>query len=310
MKKIMISIMMLAGLLLLASCNPADAAGPAKLPENANTPTPIVVPTCTPTATPSPDPAQLPTATPVPTKAIEATPIVEPTEAPTPEPTATPVPTDTPTPAPTATEAPKPTEAPTPEPTSEPTPEPTEVPTETPTETPSPEPTEEPTPTASPTPTPILEDMVYYGWQGEITIDEEFLIVFPDVFNDCALERTDKELTLHFTSTAESEIAFRITYAMQKTFEEKLSELQNIELTVLENSEAEKRMAYLQEDNGVVYHSTFVESRYSRILLGDAFGDVDYVTGVMEVVFSYPAERREEYETAKYNYLVVGDGED
>ena len=65
MKKKTSIFIALVGLFLLAACGPKDDVGPIEFDNSGKTPTPIVVPTCTPEASPSPVPILHPTATPV-----------------------------------------------------------------------------------------------------------------------------------------------------------------------------------------------------------------------------------------------------
>ena len=53
MNKKLIGIVMLASFLLLASCGPDEGVGPIDTSESIYTPTPIIVPTCTPAETPA-----------------------------------------------------------------------------------------------------------------------------------------------------------------------------------------------------------------------------------------------------------------
>lgn len=124
----------IAALLPLSACQAAKAPD---VPQQRNTPTPVI------TLDATTEPTETPTMSPVPTEA--PTPVLTPiaTEAPTP--TTTPDPTATPTP--TAT----------PSPTATPVPTATSAPTATPDPTATPTPTTTPTPTA--TPTPVIE-----GW--------------------------------------------------------------------------------------------------------------------------------------------------
>jgi hypothetical protein len=59
-----------------------------------------------------------------------------------------------------------------------------------------------------------------------------------------------------------------------------------------------------------VYHSVFIDVQYPQSLLGAAFGEEEWIAGVMQVVFSYPADIRDIYETEQYGFHVVYNGEE
>ena len=302
MKKMMIGIMITAGLLLFASCGSKEGIGPIEFPESPNTPTPIVVPTCTPTITPTPDPATQPT------KAPSATPTVAPS------PTATQAPT--PTVAPTVAPSPTPTPEPTLEPTATPTPSPmpTQAPSPEPTATPSPEPTATPAPTAtpipSPTPTVNPEPLVTNGWQKSISIDENYIVVFPELFRDSYVTKTDRDMEIVFSSEADKAVEFVISYRMMQTTKDILAQLELLgELSVTELPE-QKRAVYILKTDNRVYRGILQQEEYSRELLGDVFGEEEWITGVMQVVFSYPAENSSEYETLQYGYYIIENREE
>ncbi len=332
-KRMIISTIMVAGLLLLASCGEKEGIG-IQLPEKNTTPTPIVVPTCTPTATPTGKPGTMPSVTqgPEPTKAVEPskTPTPEPTEAvePTQAPTEAPVPSPEPTEIPTPTVTPEPTREPvmTPEPTQvpEPTtiPEPDVEPTKAPEETPTPAPTEVPGPTEVPNPTeppqetvtpePTIDPkpLVYKGWQQTVSIDEEYLIIFPDMFRGSTVERTETELRTVYTCAEDSRISFRISYIMQTTLEEYADKVLDAEGAAVKILPEEGRMEFQWQEKETIYRGILLESRYAKELLGTGFGEEEWITGVMKVVFSYPEEYKNDYETVTYSYFVVDNGEE
>ncbi len=316
-KKLLMSTIMVAGLLLLASCGTREGIGPIELPESKNTPTPIVVPTCTPTVTPTgavAAPTKKPTATP--TVMVEPTVTPEPTKMP--EATATP--TKVPTPVPTAT--PEPTKAleatATPMPTA--TPEPTKMPeaTATPMPTATPEPTKVPEATATPTPVPTAtpvpafnpENLVNNGWQKTVSIDEEYAIIFPEVFRNSTVERTETELRTTYTCQEEEDTSFSVAYVVQTTLDKYAQEVLTEEKAVVKILSEEKRMTFEWQENGIIYQGVLVESQYAQKLLGSSFGEEEWIDGVMEIVFAYPEERKAEYETEKYKYYVVNTGEE
>lgn len=292
MKKIIIGITVMAGLLLLASCKPDNGAGPIIITESEFTPTPIVVPTCTPTASPTPDPAMLPTAAP--------------TEEAQPNKGATPTPEEVATEAPTATPAAEPT----PEPTETPVPEPTATSVPEPTATPLP--TATPTPSPSPSPTPVVdpESLVKNGWQKTVSIDEAYHIIFPDLFRESTVSKTGSELKVTYTCAENSAIKFSVIYSLQQTLEEKVKELPAAEGSILEGTLAEKRIVCRWQEEGKIYYGILLEGQYPQSLVGSAFGEAEWITGVMQVVFSYPADRNDEFETAEYSYYVIENREE
>ena len=274
MKKKQISIIAVAGLLLLAACGPKEGIGPIKFDNNGMTPTPIIVPTCTPTATPSPAPGLHPT--------------VAPTKTATPTPTATMAPTVTPTPSP--------------EPTNTPTPSP--EPTVTSTPTPS------PTPSPSPTPTVNPEPLVNNGWQKTVSIDEKYQIVFPELFRDSQLSKTDRELANVFYCAEDAEIEFKIVYTMLQTKEYFIYDILAAGGSVVEDRPEEGRTTCLWQLGDRIYCEILIDAQYPQYLLGTAFGEEEWITGVMQVVFSYPADKRDIYETEQYSFYVIDNGEE
>lgn len=324
MKKIVMGTIMVAGLLLLASCGPEENVGPIELTPPLYTPTPIVVPTCTPavtetpTAVPKVTEAAKPTATPEPLIEVTVTP------EPTIEPTATPEPTPEPTVEPTAT--PEPTAEPTIEPTvtPEPTPEPTAEPTVTP--EPTPEPTAEPTvtpeptadttitplPTITPGPEPDINpaQLVNNGWQKTISITEAHEIIFPDIFRESTVEKTDQSLEITYTCKENPEIAFSVIYRMQTNTEEVIAEMQTMEGTAFTGTLGTNRVTYLWEKEGFLYAGVLLEEQFERAVLGNVFGEEEWIDGVIQVVFTYPANSRTEYETADYGYYIIGNREE
>lgn len=328
MKKIVMGTIMVAGLLLLASCGPEENVGPIELTPSLYTPTPIVVPTCTPAVT------EIPTVVPIVTEAAKPTATPEPlidvtvTPEPTIEPTATPEPTPEPTVEPTAT--PEPTAEPTieptatPEPTSEPTIEPTVTPEPTPEPaiepTTTPEPTAEPTadatitplPTITPGPEPDINpaQLVNSGWQKTISITEAHEIIFPDIFRESTVEKTDQSLEITYTCKENTEIAFSVIYRMQTNTEEVIAEMQTMEGTAFTGTLGTDRVTYLWEKEGFLYAGVLLEEQFERAVLGNVFGEEEWIAGVIQVVFTYPANSRTEYETADYGYYIIGNREE
>ena len=304
MKKIVMGTIMVAGLLLLASCGPEENVGPIELTPPLYTPTPIVVPTCTPAVTETPTlvpkitEAAKPTATPEPI--IEATVTPEPTAEPTIEPTATPEPTPEPTIEPTVT--PEPTPEPVIEPTT--TPEPTAEPTADATIT--------PLPTATPVPEPEINpaQLVNNGWQKTISITEAHEIIFPDMFRESTVEKTDQSLEITYTCKENPEIAFSVIYRMQTNTETVIAEMQTMEETAFAGTLGTDRVTYLWEKEGFLYAGVLLEEQFERAVLGNVFGEEEWIAGVIQVVFTYPVNSRTEYETADYGYYIIGSREE
>jgi len=297
LKKYWISIVVAAGLFLLASCGSKEGIGPITIVDK-GTPTPIVVPTCTPTVTPTPNPedkpvipSPTPTVTvapsPTPTETPEITPTVAPTVTPTPVPDITSVPEETPTVTPTVA----PTEAPEPFPleTVTPTPEVTEIPEE------------QETPEIDPKP------LVYKGWQQTVSIDRNYLIIFPDMFKDSVIDRTEQELKVLYSCAADEAISFQTSYVMQTSLEELLSSIPETEEIVVEHAPEEQRVSFVWNKDGMIYQGIIQESRYPGEWLETSVED-EWISGVMQVVFGYPEERKNEYETVWYRFFVVNNG--
>lgn len=297
-KKIWFS-MFAAGLFLLAACN--NTTGQMVMPTEAvatGTPGPTEAvltehpATLTPTAEPTEQPGTVPT----------------PTEKPDAIPTLTEIPA-TPTKAPDPAETSAPTEPPAVVPTEEPTTGPTESPAPTAEPTPSPtaEPTLEPTvaPTEVPEPTVNPESLVAKGWQKTISIDEAYAIIFPELFRDAYVSKTDRELLLGYTSAEDAEIGFYINYIMKQTLEEALAELEAEGGFVLRQLPENGMVYYRLHIEDRIWQGVFVEEQYTAELLGAGFSEGTQTTGIMNVTFSYPADREEEYQKEEYSYYVV-----
>lgn len=313
MKKRIMGTIVVAGLLLLASCGPKEGVGPIKLDNTGITPTPIVVPTCTPTATPTPKPSTNPSVT----EAVSPTEAPKPTVAPTAVPTVAPTATSTPVPEPTdepvvPTQTPVPTIAPTEIPDIAPTAVPTVAPTETPTVvpqetvTPVPEVTQAPEPTVTPIVDP--KPLVYRGWQQTMSVDEEYLIIFPDMFLDSVVSKAEDELRIDYICAADPAISFRVTYKLYETLEESLTEIEQTENAELISSLEEKRVDFRYQKDGLLHDGVILQNRYAGTLLGTA--DAEWIDGVMEVVFTYPEEQKNDYETVIYRYFVISSREE
>lgn len=335
MKKYVMGTIMVAGLLLLASCGPQEGIGPVRIDNSGVTPTPIVVPTCTPTVTPTPDPSTNPPVTepaaPTELPKATATPTMEPTVVPTEAvfPSATPTEAVEPTAEPTATTAPtktpEPTTVPTATPAVNPTPEPTEVPQETVTPTQVPQetaaPTEVPQETVTPIPeitqmpeptvTPIVDPkpLVYRGWQQTVSIDDEYLIIFPDMFLDSVVSKSENELRIDYSCAADPAIGFSVTYMLNTTLTESLEGIGQEENAELDSYPEENRVDFSYQKDGNLYDGLVLQSRYAGALLGGQT-DNEWIDGIMKVVFTYPAEHKNFYETVTYRYFVISSREE
>ena len=79
---------------------------------------------------------------------------------------------------------------------------------------------------------------------------------------------------------------------------------------ILEERPKEQRINCLWLNGNRMYHEILIDAQYPQSLLGTVFFEEEWVDGVMQVVFSYPAERRELYETELYSFYVVENGEE
>jgi hypothetical protein len=198
------------------------------------------------------------------------------------------------------TETPKPTETPTP------SPEPTETPTPEPTETPTPS----PTPSPSPTPTINPEPLVTNGWQKTVSIDEKYSIVFPEIFRESELSKTDRELTSAFFCKDDAEIELKIVYTMLRTKDYFIYDILSAGGSVVEDRPLEGRTTCLWQMGDRIYCEILVEEQYPQSLLGTSFGEEEWIPGVMQIVFSYPADKRDIYETEQYSFYVIDNREE
>ena len=310
MKKGIWSITAVMVLLLLTACGQKDKTSvhstviPTVTQESTDVPgvTQTIPPTLgvEPTATivPSQDPTLEPTATIMPSQdpTLEPTATIVPSQNPTSEPTATTVPSQNPTSEPTATTVPSQ------DPTSEPTA--TIAPTQ--------EPTPEPTVTLRPVPTPAMNpnSLITNGWQKMISIDGKYKIIFPELYKESVITKTDRELEISYSCKENKDISLTIGYAMQQTRETFIDEILSVGGIVAEEYPAKKKTACVWQLENKKYFAIFVDEEYSRELLGPVFGDEEQVPGVMYAAFSYPADQCDIYETEQYNFYIISDGEE
>ncbi len=141
------------------------------------------------------------------------------------------------------------------------------------------------------------------------SIEEGYQIIFPDLFRESVVEKTDTVLELRYTCVEEAEIEFQVIYNMQRTLKEVMQDFPEIEDILLEGSLEEKQMRCQWQKDGRIYLCFLAEEQYPQELLGKTFGE-EWITGVMQVVFSYPADDKTKYETLKYEYYVIKNREE
>jgi len=225
----------------------------------------------------------------------------------TPGETADAEPTLGPTVVPNVTDFPAVSTVPTPTQALEPTdvPEPTRAPEPTgeiaPTETPE----QSGLPLPSQNSMPDVELLVNRGWQRAVSIDGAYEVIFPELFRGSSLEKTDRELTVLYTDPSDERARFRISYRMQTTLEEFLSDMSLPEGTFVFDEQEENRVYGIWQEEERVYRGILIECRYAKTLLGSAFEGEEWIPGVMEVVFSYPLEMQGAYETTGYEFYVI-----
>jgi len=294
-KKICCSAL-LSGILLFAACETQTVINPPHVDVTVNVTEAGITqqPECTPTISVV---EEMPEATLLPTTLPEVTPEPVLTEAPV----VTPVPVLTKVP-----EATKPVFTLTPVPTfvQEEQVTLTVTPTMTPTATPTPVPTLIPTPSIDP------QLIVNNGWQKAISPDEKYSIVFPDLFRDSYVSKSERELFLGYSSEEDKEIEFGIYYKMKKSIQKEIDIILSQGGSTTQYAADDTGVFYRFEKSGRVYRGILLEIRYSKELLGNAFGEEEWINGVMEVVFSYPESMSEVYETENYNFYVVKNGEE
>lgn len=317
-----ILIWFIAGLSLFAACQKPDEPVPTGVPEQVDTPTPVPVQKATPTASPTPEAVitvtQTPTRIPEQPASPTAVPKPEPSSTSTPTPTVSPVPLESV--APTATETPMPTKTPTPEPmvtqepepTALPSPSPTEIPEPTVTEqplpmvseTPLPTPTEIPEPTATPTPTMAPELLVHGGWQKTESICGAYEVIFPDLFDEAELIQGQQELMVRYMDTQDPSVMFYIVYTMQQNGVQVLDDLYERNGIFISDNPGTEGVQYLLYEDGVMYHGILLEEQYPSSLIGDGFGNEEYIIGTMQAILAYP-KNEDIYTTDKYSFYVV-----
>ena len=317
MKKRIWSITAVIVLLLLAACGQKDKNSVIS-GEGQKMPTPTERPVGTPMADISQVPNVQPTVTPTVSPEQMAVPGITQTIVPTLsiEPTAVLVPSGELTSAPTASASP--TVEPSVEPTVSmpPTPEPTitKLPVPTATLIPSVEPIETPTPTVtqSPVPTPTINPnpLITHGWQKMISVDEKYKIIFPEIYKESVVRKTNTELEISYSCMENTDISLTMGYTMLQKREYFVYEILSVGGTIIEECPSEKRTTCVWQLENKKYLATFIDEEYAGDLLGSAFGDAEWVPGVMHVVFSYPADKIDIYETEPYYFYIVNNEEE
>lgn len=148
------------------------------------------------------------------------------------------------------------------------------------------------------------------GWQKTISIDGEYYVIFPELYKECTVSKTDKELEIKYTCKEDETIAFAINYMMQQNLTDMVMDILGANGIVFDEIPGEKRISYRWQLGDTIYRGTLIEAQYPQYLLGTSFGEEEWITGVMETVFSYPAEQSEVYETEEYSYYVIENREE
>lgn len=148
------------------------------------------------------------------------------------------------------------------------------------------------------------------GWQKTVSVDEKYCIVFPELFRDSKLSKTDRELSNVFSCAEDTDIEFKIVYTMLQTKEYFIYDILAAGGVVIEDRPSEGRTTCLWQSGNRMYCEILIDEQYPQFLLGDAFGEEESIAGVMRVVFSYPADKRELYEAEQYRFYVISNGEE
>ena len=146
--------------------------------------------------------------------------------------------------------------------------------------------------------------------QIEISIDEKYSIVFPEIFRNSELSKTDRELSNAFYCTENEDIEFKIVYTMLQNRETLVYDILTAGGSIAEERPSEGRTTCMWQVGDKVYCGILFDGQYPQSLLGAAFGEEEEISGVMQVVFSYPADRREIYETEQYGFYVISNEEE
>lgn len=124
------------------------------------------------------------------------------------------------------------------------------------------------------------------------------------------MTKTDREINVGYLCLEDAEIGFTIRYKMQQTLEETMEEISLEDGIIIEQFPEERKAYYYLIVKDKMYQGILQEGQYSQALLGTVFGKEEWITGVMNVMFYYPIDRSEEYDTEKYRYYVIENREE
>ena len=174
--------------------------------------------------------------------------------------------------------------------------------------------TETPTPTVtpSPIPTPTINPnpLVTNGWQKMISVDGKYKIIFPEIYKESVVRKNSTELEISYSCENNTDISLTMGYTMLQKRECFVYEILAVGGTIIEERPSEKRTTCTWQLGNKKYLVTFIDEEYARDLLGSVFGDEEWIPGVMHVMFSYPADKRDVYETEPYCFYIVNNEEE
>lgn len=147
------------------------------------------------------------------------------------------------------------------------------------------------------------------GWQKTRSIEDSFILIFPDLFRDSYLQKTEQTLKIGYTAPENPDVEFQVTYWMQQT----LAEAEEKVLQAggkLQQEAAENRIAYDFVQDAKLHQGFLYETQFSEELLGSAFGEEEPIIGVMWVELVYPESMAEEYQQEQYRFYVINNREE
>jgi hypothetical protein len=130
------------------------------------------------------------------------------------------------------------------------------------------------------------------------------------MYKESVVSKTEKVLSVYYLCAEDIEIQFEISYHLQQTREEFVNEILSAGGTVTEERPEENRTTCRWQTEDMMHCAVFIDEQYPQYLLGSSFGEEEWTAGVMQVMFSYPADKVDIYETEQYNFYVVGNGEE
>lgn len=130
------------------------------------------------------------------------------------------------------------------------------------------------------------------------------------MFRESVVEKEENVLSISYTCKEDADIEFQIRYCIQQTYEDVKNDILARNGMITEEYPELRRCSYALQENGKLYEGIMIESKYSYSLLGSAFGEEEWVNGVMQVVFSYPDNQTAKYDAEQYNYYVVENREE